>query len=868
MFKNVIISGVIFFFILTSCLFAQTIVKDDFRVNDDYDIGGSNQRMPAIAMDHQGNFVVVWVDERNTFWDIYGQRFDRSGNPLGGNFRVNDGRGENKSYNHNFGVAMDADGDFVVVWQDNRSNNSDIYAQRYNSSGLQVGSNFKVNDDPGFSSQTSPAVTMNPSGEFVAVWLDNRDRNFSIYGQRYLSSGEAMGTNFKITSFQMSKIDLFPPGVAIDPKGDFVVTWSAVVYNPETSKDYHEIHAIRVNAKNEILGSEFKVNDSDSSASPSNPDIAMDAPGNFVITWVEKKPSSLDILAQRYNLKGEPIGDNFKVNESTGRAYKNFPSVTMNLSKGFVIAWIELRDMINIYLQYYNQHGEPEGNNFKVVGFFETWGPSNIDISKTPSDYLALVWDGYICKSDNNIFAMIMNQKREVVKEGFRVSNDLGSSSQKNPAIATSPSGKFAISWDDLRFCSLDIFTQRFNSFGEFLGPNFKVNPDSGEIRVGYQSSISMDSAGNYAITFLSGGNVYLQRYDLKGDKLGQNIMVNEMPWLFLAYNPDLAMDAKGDMMVVWAQTPYSDRLIFAQLYDSQGSKIDTNFMVNSFVGSNSSSDFPKVAKSPDGNFVVVWENYNRSSNESEIWGQLFDRFGKRIGENFKISDAAVSMWNSLPDVGMDKDGNFVVAWSIGRNILIQRYKADGSKIGEVIEAIGHVKTKTDKISLAVKSSGEFIVAWSDFRNVNGDIYAQRFDAEGNRLGGNFRVNSDEGDYIQQSPVVATDDKNYYFSWVDNRFTGSGFDIFGKIISFDQTFVSEQEALNKPELALLQNYPNPFNPATTIPFCLKAQSARGGSTFKGPIHTTLTIYNLLGQKVKTLVEEDKLPDNYQVIWDG
>ena len=35
-----------------------------------------------------------------------------------------------------------------------------------------------------------------------------------------------------------------------------------------------------------------------------------------------------------------------------------------------------------------------------------------------------------------------------------------------------------------------------------------------------------------------------------------------------------------------------------------------------------------------------------------------------------------------------------------------------------------------------------------------------------------------------------------------------------------------------------------------------------------PIHTTLIIYNLLGQKVRTLVDEDKLLGSYQVIWDG
>lgn len=865
MFKKVMFIGIGLFFVLSGCLFSQTVVKDDFRVNDDFDIGGSNQSYPAIAMDNAGNFVVVWVDERNGGMDIYGQRFDRIGNPLCGNFKVNDTKREYKYVGYNLGVAMDADGDFVVVWQDSRNKNSDIYAQRYDSDGLPKGCNFKINDDLNSANQISPSVTMNPSGEFVVVWLDNRDRKTSIFGQRYSSTGETIGCNFKISYVQTSKIDLFPPGVAIDPKGDFVVTWSAVIYNPETSKDYHEIHAIRVNAKNEILGFEFKVNDSDSSAIPSNPDVAVDAPGNFVITWQERRNGLNNIYAQKYNFKRETLEDNFKVNESTRITGKGQPKVTMNLSKGFVIAWVELRDMINIYLQYYNQQGEPEGGNLKIAGFGETWGPNKIDISKTPSDYLALTWDGYVCKSDNNIFTKIMNQKGEVVKEEFRVSNDLGSSSQKNPAIATSPFGKFAISWDDLRFCSLDIFTQRFNSFGEFLGPNFKVNPDSGETRVGYQSSISMDSAGNYTITFLTGGNVYLQKYHCNGEKSGDNVLVNEYPGIYQAYDGDVAMDWKGNIMVVWSRRMESSNpLIFAQLFDYHGNKVDSNFMVNSFINSVLYTQHPKVAKCCNGNFVIIWESWDKSWNRGEVWGQLYSSSGERIGENFKIGDSTVNEGTRTLDVGMDKEGNFVVAWSKGWNILIQRFKEDGSKIGPIIQAIEPNKTKTYEISLAVKSTGEFLVAWMDNRSGNPDIYAQRFDSDGNPLGGNFRVNNDQGDNIQQSPVVAADDKNYYFAWVDNRNSGSGFDIFCKVISFEQTHVSENEVLDRSEFSLLQNYPNPFNPTTTISFKVKSLEFGVGR----PIHTTLIIYNLLGQKVKTLVDEDKLSGRYQVSWDG
>ena len=56
-----------------------------------------------------------------------------------------------------------------------------------------------------------------------------------------------------------------------------------------------------------------------------------------------------------------------------------------------------------------------------------------------------------------------------------------------------------------------------------------------------------------------------------------------------------------------------------------------------------------------------------------------------------------------------------------------------------------------------------------------------------------------------------------------------------------------------------QNYPNPFNPTTVIRY----------STYSARFtHTTLKVYNILGQKLRTLVDEPKGRGNHEVIWDG
>ena len=59
------------------------------------------------------------------------------------------------------------------------------------------------------------------------------------------------------------------------------------------------------------------------------------------------------------------------------------------------------------------------------------------------------------------------------------------------------------------------------------------------------------------------------------------------------------------------------------------------------------------------------------------------------------------------------------------------------------------------------------------------------------------------------------------------------------------------------EFTLLQNYPNPFNPETTIQFGLPHESK-----------VVLKIYNLIGQEIKTLVNENRKAGFHKITWQG
>ena len=127
--------------------------------------------------------------------------------PVGSQFQVNtfttSGQGRSR-------VAGDSVGDFVVVWSSPGSSGTDtsslsIQGQRYAANGSAVGAEFQVNTYT-TSGQSLPAVAMDSDGDFVVVWTSNESAGSdasgaSIQGQRYASSGSTVGAQFQVNSY-------------------------------------------------------------------------------------------------------------------------------------------------------------------------------------------------------------------------------------------------------------------------------------------------------------------------------------------------------------------------------------------------------------------------------------------------------------------------------------------------------------------------------------------------------------------------------------------------------------------------------------------------------------------------------------------
>ncbi|MDZ8184074.1 MAG: hypothetical protein RMX96_04325 [Nostoc sp. ChiSLP02] len=158
---------------------------------------------------------------------------------------------------NNSAVAMDADGDFVICWQSDGQDGSGygIYAQRYNSAGVAQGSEFRVNTYT-TSNQFSPTVEMDDSGDFIISWTSYNQNGTGddIYARRYNSAGVALTNEFKVNTYTTN--NQFDPRAAMDYYGNFVISWSSVGEDGSGTGVYAQLY----NSSGVAQGSEFKVN--------------------------------------------------------------------------------------------------------------------------------------------------------------------------------------------------------------------------------------------------------------------------------------------------------------------------------------------------------------------------------------------------------------------------------------------------------------------------------------------------------------------------------------------------------------------------------------------------------------------------------
>lgn len=314
----------------------------DFRVNT---TTTDDQTDPAIAMDANGDFVITWTSDQQlggSGEDIYAQRYTASGQAIGTEFRVNLSTPQDQN---NPDVASDALGNFVVVYESEQQDantvgrdldGTGIFAQRFDTNGALVGSEFRINtytkDD-----QSTPAIAMNAQGDFVVVWESDRQdgSGVGIFGQRYNNSGQTVGSEFQVnTGTEGNQVN---PAVALDESGNFVVTWQSD--DQDADGDGYGVYARRYNSTGSPSSQEFLVNQT-TDGDQIDPAVSMDANGNFTIAWVseDQDGDGSAIIAQQFSRSGSRNGGEFQVN-SNADGDQTHPAIGLTATSDYAITW-------------------------------------------------------------------------------------------------------------------------------------------------------------------------------------------------------------------------------------------------------------------------------------------------------------------------------------------------------------------------------------------------------------------------------------------------------------------------------------------------------------------------------------------------
>jgi len=211
----------------------------------------------------------------------------------------------------------------------------------------------------------------------------------------------------------------------------------------------------------------------------------------------------------------------------------------------------------------------------------------------------------------------------------------------------------------------------------------------------------------------------------------------------------------------------------------------------------------------------------------------------------------------------MDAVGNFSVAWKDFRNdnfdIFCRRFYSDGSPMESSFQVNSDTGTAhQSRPWISTQDDGRFIVTWTDTRNGNSDIFAQRYLGDGFPYNDNFQITNTA--LMEQSfSSVLLENNRIYTTWQDNRGGQTGYDIWANVLDWDVGVGIEEKLL--PGMfsisCLHQNYPNPFNSSTTISYSLNASG-----------FVNLSIYDLQGRKVKSMVHKYQKADIYSIVVDG
>lgn len=289
------------------------------------------------------------------------------------------------------------------------------------------------------------------------------------------------------------------------------------------------------------------------------------------------------------------------------------------------------------------------------------------------------------------------------------------------------------------------------------------------------------------------------------GSPLGSEFTVATGSPGFSQVMPSVARDRQGNFVVVWADfdTYQGGARILGRRYDTQNRPLGDVFRVD--AGEPASTLFPRVAMNGDGAFVVAWQGHSANDNGQHVRAQRYDRDGLPQGAPIPV-ESNPGLGHD-PAVAIDEAGGFVVAWSAyqggasappyGDHVFARRFNASGQPLGGDIWLNAPLGNSTREIAVAMNEHGDAVVVWPSQQQSPGpvDLAARRLKG-GEADGPVFIINDMPGGGGIYPRVAMNAAGGFLVSWT--RFTETSSTAAYRRYAADGTPLGAQKNLDGP----------------------------------------------------------------------
>lgn len=367
--------------------------------------------------------------------------------------------------------------------------------------------------------------------------------------------------------------------------------------------------------------------------------------------------------------------------------------------------------------------------------------------------------------------------------------NTVTTDAQRKADVAVAPGGDFVVVWttyDDLGYLST-IKGQRVTSAGGFVGAEFEAGTSS-SAKFSASPAVGVGDGGDFVVVW---ERIYLgstqglqgQRFDSSGTELGSLLEIDFPSAGFVDIRPDVAFVPSGDFLVVWSgntstETDTSGQSIQGQRFASDGSLSGTEFQINTYTTFDQLD--PSIGSDSQGGFVVSW------LSAGNVQGQRFASDGTAVGDEFQINTYTTGIAGS-PSLVVHPNGDFVVVWDNAgsggndnsyRSIHAQRFAADGVKVGNELQVNTYTTAQQARPVVVGGAGGSFAVAWESNGSSGSDsssqsVQAQRFSSSGAFVGDELQVNTFTTGFQLRSAIAGDAEGTFLVVWDSD---GSGGD--------------------------------------------------------------------------------------------